>query len=320
MRIRSLVWVGLAAVLFSGQSWAEPYRLAPGDRLLVTVWGLSETQNEVTVEPDGCIALHPLGRVDCQGLTAQEVQERLRQGLMQFYRSPVVTVAVTGYSNRWILCLGAFVTPGQKNHARPMRLLEALALAGGLAPSANQSRCVILRRDEVLIQADLRDLLQGKDPRLNLPIEPGDTIYVPATGDRRVFIMGEVRAPGVVALDEDVDVLRAIAAAGGTTEDATSEARLLREEAGHVQVIEVSLRQARRGRLPREALALQDGDVIHVPSKTITRFNYALEQIMPTLRAVILAGAAQDALTTLEVLSDDGESELKRSNISVVVP
>jgi len=283
-------------------SAAFPYTLGPGDRLVITYDGMEETRVQALVEPDGTIAIHPAGRICVTGLTVNDAQEVLTQALSEYFRTPRVTLSVTEYTRMWILCLGAFNNPGQHTLRGPIRLLEAISLAGGLHNAANRSRLTVLRGESVLMQMDLRHLLDGSTPALNIPLEIGDILYIPRDTDKLVFIMGMVRQPGAVPLNEQMDLLKALSMAGGVTEDAAGKLQLLRETQGEMKIVEISIRKGRTGKLPPEALALQDGDLIYVPSHLVAKFNYAVGQLLPSLRAVVLAGATKTALETLDIL------------------
>ena len=308
------LWIILIGLCVGSR--ALSYELGPGDRLRVTYWGLEQTSVEVTVEPDGRVAIHPAGRISLTGLTPEQAQSALDQALSAHFKNPQTTVSVHEYARMWILCLGAFNDPGQHGIRGRIHLLEALSLAGGLSSNANQSRLTVLRGENVLLQMDLRSLLNGSTPGLNILLEMGDILHVSRDVDQQVFVMGMVRQPGAVALNEQMDVLKALAMAGGTTEDAKSKVQILREEAGELRVVEVSIRKGRKGKLPPEALCLQDGDLIYVPSHIVAKFNYAVSELLPSLRAVVLAGATKTALETLEVL-EASTGSTDRATISI---
>jgi polysaccharide export outer membrane protein len=64
-----------------------------------------------------------------------------------------------------------------------MRVLDAIAIAGGFAPYADKDAVKILRRgmDGAVTEYrfDYGDFLKGRHPESNLLLRPGDTIVVP---------------------------------------------------------------------------------------------------------------------------------------------
>ena len=89
---------------------------------------------------------------------------------------------------------------------------------------------------------------------------------------QRIFVMGEVRAPGAYQLTGDMTIIEAIARAGSTTPQAADEAMIVRPKAGQDDgpvlptdtdstVIRVNLREIQEGALSKN-VQLRDGDTL----------------------------------------------------------
>jgi polysaccharide export outer membrane protein len=114
---------------------------------------------------------------------------------------------------------------------------------------------------------NLEQLVYQADPRLNLVIEPGDIVYVPAVQKIRIFVSGAVKNPDMyeVPRDEPVTVLKAITLAGGTTDRAAQKkVQVIRTGPGGARVtVLVNLRKVKRGE--DEDPILQKDDIVLVP-------------------------------------------------------
>ena len=66
------------------------YRLAPGDRLVTSVFKIEGYEAEVQVLSDGTINLPRLGTVVVWGLTLEEARQRITAGYREFLRRPLV--------------------------------------------------------------------------------------------------------------------------------------------------------------------------------------------------------------------------------------
>ncbi|MDP6809648.1 MAG: polysaccharide biosynthesis/export family protein [Kiritimatiellia bacterium] len=81
--------------------------------------------------------------------------------------------------------------PGGFALRRSMRIVEALALAGGLAPNADRRNCFLVRRKqgspsaEKVVHVDVRAIERGKAP--NFFLSEGDVLHVPESSTRMVF-------------------------------------------------------------------------------------------------------------------------------------
>jgi polysaccharide export outer membrane protein len=90
-------------------------------------------------------------------------------------------VTVEQINSYKIYLLGEIGKQGALILKRQMRLLQVIAMAGGLSPYASKN-IVIVREEggrEVRTEVDYRKLLSGERQELNILVKPGDTIIVP---------------------------------------------------------------------------------------------------------------------------------------------
>ena len=78
--------------------------------------------------------------------------------------------------------------------------LAKTARAGAVQPFAPKTETIVI---------DLRRLVSGQDPALNLPVKNGDVIHVPFAGT--AYVLGGVRKPGNIAVKENLTVSQAVA-------------------------------------------------------------------------------------------------------------
>jgi polysaccharide export outer membrane protein len=216
--------------------------------------------------------------------------------LRPIYLNPKISIIVEEYNNNRIFVLGEVRKPGQYNFPGRPLLLGALARAEGLTDKADMRGCTILRGQGMVIEIDLYDLLRKGDRTLNIPLLPEDTVYVKTDDERTFYVLGEVNRPGVFARGQEVDVIRAIAMAGGETHDAElSVVRVVRREKEEPpKMFEVNV----AGMLDGEAAyipSIDSGDIVYVPRRGIATFNYYITQLTPSMNTILL-GASVAAL------------------------
>ena len=142
-------------------------------------------------------------------------------------------------------------------------------MAGGLDKEMGKE-IIIFRQDGETtrrIAVNLERLVYEADPSLNLVVEAGDIIYVPAVEKVRIFVSGAVRNPDLyeVPREEPVTVLKAITLAGGTTDRAAlKKVQVIRTDAnGNRITLVVNLKKVKRGKA--EDPILHKDDVVLVP-------------------------------------------------------
>ncbi len=116
--------------------------------------------------------------------------------------------------------------------------------------------------------AEIQQLLSQRLARFYRDREsPYVTVVVKSTGGNRVYVIGEVRSPGVFVITQPVDVMQALSMAGGLNEFADKGAiRVLRRSAdGRQQTINFDYSAVRKGRELSSNIILQGGDTVVVP-------------------------------------------------------
>jgi polysaccharide export outer membrane protein len=263
----------------------ELYRLGPGDKIRVDVWGRPELSGERTVGPDGRITMPVVGGIKVVDLSADEAGAAITEAVSRAYADASATVAITDYSANRVLVLGRVAKPGALHFDQRPTLLDAIALAGSLpiggigADKAALTRCAVFRGRDRLIWIDLKALLTGANLAFNVRLQRDDVVYLPDADDQLVYVMGEVHKPGAYTLTPDMSFLDALAQAGGPTPDAApSRIKLVRPAMEIERDIDFGdFLDAR----PDLNYALEEGDIVYVPRNTAATVGYYLQKISP---------------------------------------
>lgn len=251
--------------------------IGPGDVLNIQVFDTPELSIEAArVSQSGQVTLPVLGIVDVAGLNAIEAAQRIeaelrRRGIMV---DPHVTVSVVEYSTQGATMLGEVRSPGVYPTFGGRRLLDMIALAGGLAPSAGKIVTIAHRSDpqhpETVI---LVPNAQSLGAQSNPIILPGDTIVVGKAGI--VYVLGAVNRPGGYLIDnnEHISLMQALTLAGGWDKAAAlSKSRLIRKiPEGHKELI-LDLKRVLNGK--QSDVSVLDGDIVYVPMSVGKTLGY----------------------------------------------
>ncbi len=269
--------------------YEKEYLLGAGDHLTVEVWGYPELSGQHTVGPDGKITLPLIGSLRVTELSREQVSKLITTRLSPYYTDLSVAIRVDQYAANRILVLGRVARPGEIQFGMTTpTLLEAISLAGGFAsasglPGQAQSllftHCAIFRGRDRIIWIELEPLIMGKDLSLNIKLQRNDIIYVPDIEEKLVYVFGEVRNPGAFQLTPSMSFVELLARAGGPTQDAAPDRiNVIRPTQGINRPI--ALKELI---VPNQKfdVALQEGDIIYVPTNTITKVNYALQFLNP---------------------------------------
>ncbi len=161
----------------------EDYVIGPRDALSIHVWKEPELSlANVEVRLDGKISVPLINDVKAAGRTPLQLKDELTERLKEFVSVPVVTVVVMSVGSKVVYVLGEVAKEGAVGMYPDMRVLSAIALAGGLNPFAGKSRIKIIRAQGIApaeFNFDYDRFVDGQDLAQNILLLPGDTIVVP---------------------------------------------------------------------------------------------------------------------------------------------
>jgi polysaccharide export outer membrane protein len=159
------------------------YRLGVADVVSVTVKdNPTFSAEQATVRPDGNITLPLIDDIRVVGRTPSEVKQEVVQKLEKFIKTPIVTVTLVDLRSYEFFVLGQVHAPNRYTANRFVTVLQALSMAGGLTPFADNSGIVIVRRfqnGEKRILFDYGSVVEGAKLNDNIYLQSGDVVVVP---------------------------------------------------------------------------------------------------------------------------------------------
>jgi len=241
--------------------------VGPRDVMEIRVLEDATIGGRVTVSDDGEIVLNILGEVQVAGLTASEIEARLKALLATYYAKTTLSVQVVEFASKPISVIGAVVRPGRINATGNTTLIQAITQAGGLTESHGRELYVLRTGRNGLseqVAVDIEELMVNGNPDLNIPLAPNDLVNVPVDTPITIYIMGEVMKPGKAQFrsSQTPTLLQAIADAGGPTDRASRIALVKRIDNGKQQTIKINFRDIIRGK--RADFILKDSDTVWV--------------------------------------------------------
>ncbi|HTZ59987.1 MAG TPA: polysaccharide biosynthesis/export family protein [Acidobacteriaceae bacterium] len=245
----------------------ESLLIGPGDLLHLQVYDTPEMEQRARVTDAGTIPFSFLGSVKVSGLTPELAAERIEQRLVTagIMLHPQVTVRVEAYATQNASVMGQVQKPGIYEIDTARKVVEVLALAGGLTDVADRhitiQRAGTAQQKVEYYYSNTPQAALADDPL----VYPGDTVIVPKAAV--VYVLGDVSKPGgypISTNNSKMTVLQAIALAGYANHTAAiGKSKLVRETAAGVQEINLEVGAMQKGKKPD--VALLPDDVIYIP-------------------------------------------------------
>lgn len=273
-------------------AWSQrpAYTVGPFDQLNVLVWGRGDLGSQMPppdpggsggrvseVQQDGTISLPFLGSVPVAGKTVSEIRDLVQGRYSEIVEGPQVDVQLSACRSRRVSLEGEVAKPGVYPLCLDrLTVAEVLASAGGLGQRADPGRGTLLRQGAPFA-------LDYRTPELGaggVVLEDGDVLHFPATGQRMVYVFGEVRRQGAYPIPpEGMDILHALGQAGGFGETAMTRRFFLVRPQGSAapQVYQLDFGRV----MEAPSVALADGDRLFMPPTALSRWNSFWRQALP---------------------------------------
>jgi polysaccharide export outer membrane protein len=160
----------------------DKYLLGPEDAIEVSVWKEPELTKQLVVRPDGKITYPLIGEVQAAGKTVKQLQEEIFKRLEKYVTDAHVTVILLKAQNYKVYVTGKVNKPGDFVIGKPVNVMQAISMAGGLTPFASPGSIMVIRTvggKEEVFPFNYKEVAKGQSLEQNRTLMPGDVVVVP---------------------------------------------------------------------------------------------------------------------------------------------
>jgi len=289
------------------------YIIGAGDELMIVFWqGGKKQEHKVTVQIDGTVSLPYMAALKVAGLTPREVDRKVTEMLSKYERHPRVDIAVEKARSKTVSIFGEVkglprqpTGPGTYFLKGKETLVDFLSRAGGPTREADLTKVQVIR-DGKTVMLNLQRAIQQGDWVENTIVDDGDTIFIPSLtqSQRRVYVLGDVGKPGIVEYIGDINLIDAISKSGGFGKQAyLPDVRVIRADRDKPQIVPVDFKRLMEQGDLSQNVALQDKDIIIVPTSPIGNWNKFINEIQPTINLLFQPISAYQQLLSIRIIS-----------------
>jgi polysaccharide export outer membrane protein len=292
MKNLSKLLLVLFAITVSSAAQDESLLIGPGDLLHLQVYDTPEMEQHARVTDAGNIPFSFLGKVEVSGLTPEQAAAQIEHRLVAagVMLHPQVSVRVEAYATQNASVMGQVLKPGIYELDTSRKVVEVLAMAGGLTDMAD--RHITIQRfgpgkqKVEYYYSNAAASALSDDPM----VYPGDAVVVPRVAV--VYVLGDVLKPGgypMITNNSKMTVLQAIALAGYANHTAAvGRSKLVRATPAGVQEINLEVSLMQKGKKPD--VALLPDDVIYVPFSFLRNVGVNGQGILASATSAVIYG------------------------------
>ena len=244
----------------------------------------------VEVQANGTFFFPFAGDVIAAGKTVTQVRTDLTRKLTKYVRDPQVSVRVLEFNSQKAQVIGEVKFPRPLPiTSKPLRVLDAIALAEGLKDSADKAEAIFLTGTERKT-IDMAKLLDG-DMSQNYLMKDGDVLNIDSNRYRQIVIMGEVNRPVAMPFDQrGMSLNDALVAASGISQMYSNAKgvyvlRNNKREGQQPTIFRLNMENA-TALLLADRFPLHARDVVYVDTAGVSRWNRVVNQLLPTTNSI----------------------------------
>jgi polysaccharide biosynthesis/export protein len=232
--------IATTLMLAAGLAGAAEVLLGPGDVVRASVYGSPDLAVETRVSEGGTLTFPLLGDVQVGGLTTQQAEKKIGSLLEKggYLKKAQVNLLITTLASQQVSVLGQVNRPGRYPVDGKRKVLDLLALAGGVSAEGSDMVSLVRTRNGQTTREtiDVVDMVRKGELNRDVEVAGGDIIFVERAP--RAYITGEVQRPGPFRIERAMTVQQAISAGGGLSLRGTQRGvQIARKEGGAVKTI-----------------------------------------------------------------------------------
>lgn len=160
------------------------YKLSASDSFDVVFDYTPEWNQTLTVQPDGYVTARSIGDVYVNGLTPQQLKDKLEESYGKILNKPNISINLRDFQKPYFIADGMVGKPGKYEMRGDTTATQAIAMAGGLnSQYAKHSHVILFRRvDDNWVETkviDLKTMEKNGDLSEDVHLRPGDMLFVP---------------------------------------------------------------------------------------------------------------------------------------------
>lgn len=244
----------------------QEYRVGAGDILAISIFGATNRQLTVEVNPEGIVVMPRIGLVPVQGLTLDAAERAIRSAVLEQFQNVDVFVTLSQVRRFNVFVLGDVESPGVRSASAVTRVSE---LVRELPDSIIRRRIVVRHADGDTAIADLARFALLGEIDANPLLREGDAVLV-STVDETVGAFGRVGFPGVYEFVEGetlADFLTLVLGPNGWPSDAADSIRLARFSGPRTREVTVLSTNDALGPTGA-AMPMRAFDAVYVPGRS----------------------------------------------------
>lgn len=218
----SIDYFGYSFFLGSTSSFAQEknilppsdYVIGPGDVIKIILFGTTNRQLSLKVNPEGEINFPEIGPIALSGMTFENMKSFLQSRVLSQFIGTKASVSLGSLRTINVFMLGEVMQPGMYSTSSLSTITNALIENGGVKSSGSLRNIQLKREGRIVATYDFYDLLLNGNLNSEQALKPNDVIFIPPK-TKTAGITGQVLRSGIYELKPGENINDLIRFSGG---------------------------------------------------------------------------------------------------------
>lgn len=200
----------------------EEYKVGPGDKIFISISGVTEIANTYIIDQEGWLYIPRVGGVDLRNSTLKVAKEKILEEILKYYKDVDIFIALSDFRMIKISLVGNIKRPSVFVLPANSRLMDLVTNSGQLNANSDIRNIKVISKDGETKTYDLLSFLRFGDFSNNPILVEGDVVLVQIV-DKVVRISGQIQLPALYEFRPDETILNLINLSGGFLFDARKD-------------------------------------------------------------------------------------------------
>ncbi len=200
----------------------EEYKVGPGDKIFLSISGVTEIVNTLMIDQEGWLYIPRIGGIDLRNSTLAAAKDIISESILKYYKDVDIFISLADFRMIKISLVGNIKKPSVFVLPANSRLMDLVTNSGQLNEDSDIRNIKVIPKEGETRTFDLLSFLRYGDFSNNPILVEGDVILVPKV-DKVVRISGQIQFPALYEYRPNETISDLINLSGGFLFDARKD-------------------------------------------------------------------------------------------------
>jgi len=200
----------------------EEYRVGPGDKIFISISGVTEISNTFIIDQEGFLYIPRIGGIDLRKNTLAVAKEKISETILRYFKDVDIFISLVDFRMIKISLVGSVTKPAVFVLSANSRLMDLVTGSKQLNDNSDLRNINVVSKEGETKNYDLLSFLRFGDFTNNPILVEGDVVMIQKV-DKVVRISGQINYPALYEFRSEETIEDLIKLAGGFTFDARKD-------------------------------------------------------------------------------------------------